>query len=44
MKQGRIQIVKKMFAGYEEPENCLEALNSLAKLNEALKDERKVSF
>ena len=44
MKTGRIYVVNKMFAGYEEEENCLTALNKLEALNEALKDEYKVSF
>ena len=42
MKQGRVKVIKKMHAGFKEDENCLEALNELAKLNEALKDVQKV--
>ena len=42
MKQGRVKVIKKMHAGFKENENCLEALNELAKLNEALKDVQKV--
>ena len=42
MKMGRVYVVNKMFAGYEEEPNPLDALNKLEALNEALKDENKV--
>ena len=41
MKLGRVFVLKKMFAGYSEGDNMLEALVNLAELNEALKDPRK---
>ena len=41
MKLGRVFVLKKMFAGYSEGDNMLEALVNLAELNEALKDLRK---
>ena len=41
MKLGRVFVLKKMFAGYSEGENMLEALVNLADMNEALKDKRK---
>lgn len=44
MKTGRIYVLHKMFAGYEEETNCLTALNKLEALNDALKDPNKVSF
>ena len=43
MKTGRIYVLHKMFAGYEEETNCLSALNKLETLNDALKDPNKVS-
>ena len=42
MNQGRIKVIKKMFSGFKEEENCLDALESLARLNEALKYDEKV--
>ena len=41
MKLGRVFVLKKMFSGYSEGDNMLEALVNLAELNEALKDPRK---
>ena len=43
MKQGRIQVIKKMHSGFEEDENSLQALDTLADLNEALTDINKVT-
>ena len=43
MKMGRVYVVQKMFAGYVAEPNPLDALNKLEELNEALKDENKVS-
>ena len=42
MKQGRIYVVKKLYAGYEEESNSLQALDALADLNKALTDIHKV--
>ena len=35
MKQGRIQVISKAHAGYQEEPNSLQALDALAELNEA---------
>ena len=43
MKQGRLYVVKKLYAGYEEEPNSLQALDALADLNKALTDIHKVS-
>lgn len=42
MKQGRIQVIRKAHAGYQEEPNSLQALDALAELNEALTDPKKV--
>ena len=42
MKQGRIQVIRKCHAGYEEDANSLQALDNLADLNAALTDPSKV--
>ena len=42
MKLGRIAIIVKEHAGYEEGNNMFVALKSLAELTEALKTDRKV--
>ena len=42
MKQGRLYVVKKLYAGYEEETNSLQALDALADLNKALTDIHKV--
>ena len=44
MKQGRIQVIRKAHAGFEEEANSLQALDTLAELNEALTDPKKVSI
>ena len=41
IKFGRVFVLKKMFAGYSEGENMMEALVNLAELNGALKDPSK---
>lgn len=43
MKLGRVYVLKKMFAGYSEGDNMIEALVNLAEMNEALKDPGKPS-
>ena len=43
MKQGRIQVIRKVHPGFEEEENSLQALEDLADLNVALTDKRKVN-
>ena len=42
MKQGRLYVVRKLYAGYEEEPNSLQALDALADLNKALTDINKV--
>ena len=42
MKQGRIQVIRKCHAGYEEDANSFQALDNLADLNAALTDPNKV--
>ena len=42
MRMGRIAIILKENAGYEEGNNMFVALKNLAELNESLKDIRKV--
>jgi hypothetical protein len=42
MKMGRIAIIVKEHAGYEEGNNMFMALKALAELTEALKSDRKV--
>ena len=42
MKQGRIHVIRKLHAGYEEEANSLQALDDLADLNRALSDIHKV--
>lgn len=44
MKLGRVVVLKKMFPGFTEGTNMLDALVNLAELNAALKDEKKVNF
>ena len=41
MKLGRVFVLPKMFSGFCESDNMLEALVELADLNSALKDESK---
>ena len=41
MKLGRVFVLTKMFSGFCESDNMLEALIELADLNSALKDESK---
>ena len=42
MKQGRIQVIRKVCSGFEEEENSLQALEDLTDLNVALTYKRKV--
>ena len=42
MKQGRIQVIRKVCSGFEEEENSLQALEDLTDLNVTLTDKRKV--
>ena len=39
---GRLELLMKMFSGYEEPENVLDALDELENLNNAHNDVKKV--
>ena len=42
MKTGRMELLMKMFSGYEEPENVLDALEELEALNNAHNSLEKV--
>ena len=42
LKTGRLELLMKMFAGYEEPANVLDALEELERLNNAHNDFQKV--
>ena len=42
MKTGRLELLMKMFPGYEEPGNVLDALEELEALNNAHNDVKKV--
>lgn len=42
MKTGRVACLVKMFPGHKENSNTRLELNSLAALNEAMQDEKKV--
>ena len=44
LSMGRLELVMKLFTGYEEPENVFDALDELEKLNNAHNDFQKVSF
>ena len=43
MKQGRIQVIRKVHPGFEQDANSLQASEDLADLNVALTDKRKVN-
>ena len=42
LKMGRVEVFNKMFPGYVESSNVLDALEDLEDLNDAHKDTRKV--
>ena len=44
VKTGRMELLMKMFTGYTEPENVLDALEGLEALNKAHNSMEKVSF
>ena len=44
IRQGRVHVIRKMYPGFVEEENCLLALDVLADLNEALKSVKQVLF
>ena len=43
IKMGRVEVINKMFPGYVESENVLDALDELEDLNDAHKAIEKVS-
>ena len=42
LSMGRLELLMKMFSGYEEPENVLDALDELENLNNAHNNVEKV--
>ena len=42
LKMGRLELLMKMFTGYQEPDNVLDALEELENLNNAHNDIHKV--